>query len=413
MGILRRILCLLFLSSTICCTQAFAKDELTQTTLTNRYQILLENNRFSGSGVNFLQNKASQAQFFLLGEEHGIAENPLLAAQLFESLVPHGYLHFGIEVSPAVASYMEQALLSGGMRQLELSFDWGVEPAFFGMYEEALMLSRIRNSIKSPDVFWGLDYEVASDLLLIRLLNDTPKPESAEVAMQELTMESQRAWQKYFATKGPQHIFTFSGSPEWVKKVQRAWPSPNDDASTMLNTLYETLSINQLWVSGKAWESNERRANLFKTNFTNYWQNRTDTSAKVMFKLGASHLMRGLNSNDVYDLGNLLPEIAAASNQTSFSVLVLPGKDSQVAVLDPTNWVYKAAPAKDGYSKNLEFFYDHSLNKGFTAFDLAPLRNVIFKSAYKKEVALRQLVMRFDALLIMTDSTPARQLIER
>ena len=44
--------------------------------------------RFSGAAYDWLAGQGREAAFFLLGEEHGIAENPKLAAQLFRDLVP-------------------------------------------------------------------------------------------------------------------------------------------------------------------------------------------------------------------------------------------------------------------------------------------------------------------------------------
>ncbi|TRY34041.1 hypothetical protein [Aliiglaciecola sp. M165] len=385
-------------------------DILVSEIQTHSYGIQSKENRFGGKGYDWLQANAASAQYFLIGEEHGIAENPLLAAQLFESLVIKGYQHLAIEVSPPMAKHLDNTLKNGGINALKDSFSLGTEPAFFGMAEEALMLSKIRNASLKPNAFWGLDYEVAGDKVLLKRLAELPKPEPVKPYVAKLVAASQHAWQKYMETKGPQYIFSFSGQPQLVKNVMDHWPNPPQEATQILKTLYETLAINSLWVSGEGYLSNQRRAQLFRDNFAEYWRQAPD--AKVMIKLGASHVMRGLNINNTYDVGNLIPELATINGSNTFSMLVLPGKDSHVAVLDPTHWRYRSAPAKDGYTKGLELFYTNILPKGFTVFDLTPLRKVVFAKQYSELESIRNLVMRFDALLIMTGSTPSAQWVE-
>lgn len=58
---------------------------------------------FSGPAFDRLVEEGRAAQFFLLGEEHGIAENPKLAAALFTALTADGYAQLAIEVSPPMA----------------------------------------------------------------------------------------------------------------------------------------------------------------------------------------------------------------------------------------------------------------------------------------------------------------------
>ena len=74
-----------------------------------RLKLDFDGRRFSGPAYDLLLSEARRAQFFLIGEEHGIAENPKLAGQLFEALVPSGYRRLGIEVSPPMARELDAA----------------------------------------------------------------------------------------------------------------------------------------------------------------------------------------------------------------------------------------------------------------------------------------------------------------
>src|SRR4051794_18206160 len=61
------------------------------TALQNRQKLNFDGAHFSGPAWDALLEAGRASHFFLIGEEHGIAENPKLAAQLFGALRPSGY----------------------------------------------------------------------------------------------------------------------------------------------------------------------------------------------------------------------------------------------------------------------------------------------------------------------------------
>src|SRR5690606_36492727 len=56
-----------------------------------RHRLHYDGARFSGPAWDLLVERGRAAQFVLLGEDHGIAENPRLAAALYAALAPAGY----------------------------------------------------------------------------------------------------------------------------------------------------------------------------------------------------------------------------------------------------------------------------------------------------------------------------------
>jgi len=77
-------------------------DKIAEAAANNRRPLNFDSRRFSGPAYDWLMERGSAAQAFLVGEEHGIAENPKLAAQLFTDLSRIGYRHLAIETSPPV-----------------------------------------------------------------------------------------------------------------------------------------------------------------------------------------------------------------------------------------------------------------------------------------------------------------------
>jgi hypothetical protein len=412
----------MFLLSVIASTQVVAQQQpakpqppleerVAAAAAANRYRLAFDGSTFSGDAWTRLIEAGKSSQFFALAEEHGIAENPKMAAALFAAL---GYSKFAIEVSPPVARELDRAARTGvgGLRKhYQLP---GGEPAFFGMKEEAEMLAAVRAASKSTaPVLWGVDYEVGGDRLLISLLEKKSMPEGARKALGDLKSASDKSWAQYAESRNPQFIYSFSGDPALVSAVREKWPNADAESSEMLETLEQTFAINRLWVTGKRWESNERRSEHFRRNFIRHWQaeKKAGRTPKVFVKLGASHLVRGRNFTETWDLGALLPEIAALEGSKSFHLLVLPGAGSKTAVFDPSAWTYKPAPAKDDYAKGLEPILSAAYPDAFTLIDLRALRPVVASSS-QASPSLMRTVHGFDALLVMSGSTASGNLSE-
>lgn len=380
----------------------------------SRTRLEFDGDTFAGPGLGRLLEKARQSQFFLVGEEHGIAENPQLVAELFTTLVADGYEKLVIEVSPPIARILDEAARVGGIEGLRTLYATpGGEPAFFGMREEAQMLARVRGSLPDADeVFWGVDYEVASDRPILRKLRAMRRPASTDAPLEALVAASSAAWSRYEETRNPQFIFSFSGDPALVKAVKDAWPDPDASAARILDTLQQTLEINRHWVEGRNWESNASRAALLRANFLDYWEasGPVGKRPKVLAKLGANHLLRGLNVTGTFDLGTLLPELAAIEGSQSFSLLVLPGRGSSTAVLNPSSWSYEPRPAKDGYAQGIEVLIDAAYPDAFTLIDLAALRPRVRVTTGVFTHELVRIVHGFDMLLVLSGSTASSEL---
>ena len=208
-------------------------------------------------------------------------------------------------------------------------------------------------------------------------------------------------------------MFTFSGDPGLVRAVRDAWPGASESVAEILDTLETTLEINRMWVQGRGFESNQLRARNLRSNLLRHWRTAMapgDSAPRVMVKLGASHVIRGRNSNGVFDIGSLAPELAEMADGRVISMLVLPGEDSKTAVLDPSKWTYEARPAKDGYARGIGSITGAAYPDAFTLIDLRPLRAVVGTREKTFGSRVLQIVHGFDLLLVMSGSTASSQL---
>lgn len=384
-------------------------ERIAQLATENRHRLAFDGGRFSGPAYDLLIQEGQAAQYFCIGEEHGIAENPKLAAQLFTEL---GYDKACVEISPPMARELDRAARGGvdGLRQLFA--DPGAQVAFFGMREEAEWLAAVRAARPGrAQVIWGVDYEVGGDRRIIQLLKAKRKPPSAAAALAALEAASNASWAQWASTRSPQYIFSFSGDPALVAAVREAWPNADDDARLMLATLEETLAINRHWIQGQGWQSNQRRADFNRVNLRRYWAGEGERNSKVMFKFGSSHMVRGLSHTQVLDIGTIVSERAELHGAKSFNICVMPGANSQHTQFDPSAWTYRPAGGGTYADEGMNPLYTAAYPDAFTLIDLRPIRPLVFGARHKAlDADLVRTVHGFDALLVLSGSTPSANL---
>ena len=382
-------------------------DRLVEAARHNRLPMDYAGGRFSGPGWDRLVTEGRAAQFFLIGEEHGVAEVPKLVGQLAAALKPAGYERLAIEVSPPIADALEDAAKAGyaGIERFMRANPPGV--AFYSMQEEAQLLADI--AAGGGYRLWGLDYEVMGDPLLIAGLA-AKAPRGAAAAVDALNAAAKDARARLIATRQFQNIFAFSGDPELVRAVRRAWPDPDPASSWILDTLEETLEINALWVGGKGWASNARRAAFLRSNLRRHWlaEKAKGRAPRVLFKFGASHAARGRSATEVYDIGELAPAIAELEGGHSFHLLVGAGAGAQQAVFDPATLGYGPSPADSSIGFGVAPLAALADSNVPTLIDLRPLRPIMStRQAKTADPDLVRAIHGFDALLVLSGSTPS------
>lgn len=384
-------------------------DRITQRATENRHRLTFEGGHFSGPAYDLLVREGRAAQYFCIGEEHGIAENPKLAAQLFAEM---NYDKACVEISPPMAVELDRAA-RGGVDGLRALFrDPGSQVAFFGMREEAEWLAAVRAARPGREqVIWGLDYEVGGDRRLIQILKAKRKPAAAATALAALEAASNASWAQYAETHSPQYIFSFAGDPALVASVRAAWPNADNEAQWILETLEETLAINKNWVDGQAWLSNQHRAQFNRANLRRHFAAQGEHNPKVMFKFGASHIVRGLSHTQVLDIGTHVSERAELRGEKSFHVAVFPGANAQHAQFDPSAWTYRAADAGTYEDEGMTPLMAAAYPDSFTLIDLRPLRPLAFGQRHKAlDADLVRTIHGYDALLVLTGSTASANL---
>jgi hypothetical protein len=385
----------------------------------NALPLVFDGERVSGRGWEMILHESRGCEFVLLGEEHGTREIPWLARQLFLALRPEGFDALGIEISPPGAEDLDRAALAGvaGIKAMIEANPPG--PAFYFWETEAELIAAVRAAVpRGREALWGVDYEVTGDRPLIARLQ-AKAPGSARAALAALDRASQAAWSTWRTSHNPGVLFTFSGDPALVRAVRAAWRERDPEADRILTTLEETLEINRLYGAGQGWASNERRSRLMRRNFVDHL-NRAAAHGprpKALFKMGETHMMRGVSSTGNFDLGTLIHEAAALRGGKAFSLIAGGGKGGRHGVLNPALMTTEAAPADmlAGFM-GLGFMLEAFAGPTPLVVDLRPLRALLASETRLKELAnpeAARAVFAFDAMLILNGSTPAEMLSRR
>ena len=76
----------------LCASLAPAQDTtLTRLLIAHQHAVQLVGGRLEGPGAQLLIDEGKEARFFLVGEEHGVAELPQVVQALLNELRPAGY----------------------------------------------------------------------------------------------------------------------------------------------------------------------------------------------------------------------------------------------------------------------------------------------------------------------------------
>ena len=306
----------------------------------------------------------------------------------------------------------------GGLAGIESAFvaAWPPGPAFYFWRTEAELIAAVRAAVPADrEALWGLDYEVTGDRRLIARLK-AKAPASLGPALAALEAASAGAWAKWRATRNPAALFTFSGDPQLVRAVRAAWPRPDAAADLILETLEQTLAINALFPT-RNWDSNELRARFNRANLAAFLNRAAARGRRprVMFKMGESHLMRGVNWTGNFDVGSLAHEAAALRGGHAISVLVGGGRGARHGVLNPTDMSVADAPVDMFAQLGLGFLIDGLGGEGPTLVDLralrAPLGSTARLKAFDNPQAAR-IINAYDALIAWPGTTATRMLVQ-
>jgi hypothetical protein len=384
----------------------------------NTYPLQFEKGKFSGPGYELLTDAGQTHSFFLIGEEHGLAENPKATAALFKSFKDYGYRYFATETGPYTARFLQQAAATDVYAELQQLFEqypWSIP--FYVWKEECAILEAVVNGASTEEaLIWGLDQEFAASFRMhFDYLEKQGGTDAARQLAAQYLKQAVEGSEKAFASKQPGQSFMAMAQPSDFEKLRTAFTGQSDLIS-LLHELEESIEIYQLWFTRQAYLSNQLRAKMMKRHFQDYYAKarEKDKQPKVMFKFGANHLCKGASFLNIYDLGNFITELAEMEGVSSFHLFTLGIEGTQCAYTPFSESAEDKQKAYEGASPTAQKDYAALVKvaavDSWSVIDLRPLRTAIFDHTLKGiHPSLEKLIWSYDAVLVMpevTASTP-------
>ncbi|HET9274441.1 MAG TPA: hypothetical protein VFN96_00075, partial [Gemmatimonadales bacterium] len=361
-----------------------------------------------------LVEEGRRARFFLVGEEHGVAELPGLVKALLAELRPAGYNTLALEVSPLQAGRLEAMSRRPGVRAAldTLLGSWLTAVPFYSLAPERDLLASAmsREGALPPMRIWGLDYDVSGDRLFLRELERLAPP-SGRAAVRRARELADSGFALLARQGNPSRLFAWT-APDSVFEALRAafGRSPPPRARAIIDLFERTARINRHFLSGRVYESNLDRAAFLRQNFAAALA-RAEAGGRrprVLFKFGGSHMMRGWNYTHTLDIGTAAAITAEARGERSFHLLVLGGPGSKSSRMNIVKGQYEPTGRAEIEGTELDWLRPALTGGDWQLFDLRPVRA---RYLQRRSVGLTPIQDRFllayDAIVVLTGSTPS------
>jgi hypothetical protein len=312
------------LAALVLCSQSAASQSTATPGPAEILPITFDPAGMSDSGGDRLRSELDGAQFIALGEDHGFADAPVLARALAAEMKSIGGPVFhAAEIGPFTAKWLQQQFEGkrpdNGLRS--------VADALKGKGLAMPFTSNVEDSMLAADFFdkggksrlWGIDQEfMGAPMILL----DGLAARARDPALRKMLAEISKADRKALAK------LDFGNA--WLGKVRRddieviANGFRDDrDALSLIEALADSAEIYQLNNQSAYQASNEYRSALMQGYFLDKYR-KAGPAPRVLLKMGAYHLGRGTTPTGIYDLGSLLPGLAAANGKRSLHIAYVP-----------------------------------------------------------------------------------------
>ena len=386
-------------------TPATSQSRLVDALRANRLPLTMSDGRPAGPGWDYLVGEAREARFTLIGEEHGVTETAQLAAALFTVLRGAGYSRVAVELSPIIAQDVEAAARGRGLQGI---VDFLTAPGtftFYNMREEARFLEKvIEAGPRGERVLFGLDREIFSDRYLISRLGSRVPPKARQ-AFNRLNEASMNAGARNRQTGNPDDLFFLAEDPALVSALRAAWPDADPESVAIMRTIEESLAIEAAERAGGAWPYMQRRAQWTRSNLADLLRvdHGGEAAPKILMKFGYSHMVRGANYFNVFDLGAMADEVAALTGDRAFHILVLPGPGSTQAALGAGGFNPVSSDSVDEFragDQRLARVLSNPNATGHEVIDLRPLRRLAMRGLDSWNPDLIRTIHGYDAVIM-------------
>ncbi len=376
------------------------------------YELRIDQGRLTGPGAELLLYEITRADFFLIGEEQGVAEIPRLTQIIYQRAYDMGlrFTHLGIETNDFTARELEMLAIDADADYLLSRYfqEHSGEIPYYEAAEETQMLSDILLTAEDYDhIVWGLGPVTLTSVPTVFASLEKLAPENKGLKLvQKFRKRMEKDNEKAIASGDSSQFGLLQLTDEDLEEFVIEFDSIAEaiEISEMLKTsrdLYQK-QFDQEMTAYRA-----SRTQWMFQQFKKYYEEANAIEAKpprIIIKMKADQLYRGnIPGTLVTSLGQKISSFAQEHDRTTFHVSVMAGPGSKVLALSE-QFVYDTIPAISSTEPAYQSFTALSAD-GWRVFDLRRIRSEVDTGNLPKQTA--KLIEEYDALIILQGSNPA------
>ena len=379
------------------------------------FPIEIKDGKLGGPGGETIRNEVGNAQFILWGEEHGFADSPIVLRAIAREAKPLGFKYHLVEVGPLSTRMIRETLVRDGVPGLrKIVHDVPLGIPFLCLKDDAELASDFLGAdSKGTPFLIGIDQEfIGSPPFHLKRLMEIAPNESAKAAVAKLFSEEKEA-----AEKGDQKNFLLTRFKDADFDALAAQFKGQEEAQNIIAELKESAAIYQLWMSGRNYENNARRARLLAKNFLAAYKSTADAPPKIVFKMGLEHVALGTTTVNTIDLGTLATSMARVNGQTALRIAFLPigGKNAGFSPKQGNPMSVQAYDSKEVKELYASIGLDPAglVKEGWTLVPLEPIRQALdTKGIDALKPFSRFVLLGYDYVITTPDAKPGVSLYE-
>ena len=394
-----------FISFLVAFSSMAQQEEFVKAFSENTTALSLNEGGLSDEGAVLLAEAVAQSQFILIGEAHGLKEIQEFSAALFDIAYANNFKALVVETDPFAADALELLATMDDETIADFHRKFPMAIPFFHSVEGMNLAKHVYETSNGSARLWGVDQVfVVGPRLIFSKLGERADTEAGMQLAKEYQERATVAFEQAMQANNPGAVLMTSLTEEDFDKMRSAFA--NDETSLkMVEQLRLSQEIYQYWYAGEYYLNNSVRSQLMKRLFNEYYHEVeiwSDSPPKVMVKLGANHCVRGLTPTRIYDLGNMLSEMADIQGNQSLHIKLTGAKGQSFNML---GGVQDFDSTEDWHEWINEALADHLANSSsnMLLIDMRPLRNLRLKEADQE---IKDLVFGFDMWAIILDAHP-------
>lgn len=387
-----RILITILLNLVYICTINAQQDSITKIAKQNFKTFTVTNQGFQGKGWEELLHNIKQTNDVLIGEDHFSNEIPYFVSQVEKEVK---FDNFFCEIDPYSAKIIQEKKKSLSEEEFKnYRKNFGDLLSFYALDPEFRLIDQL---LQSKTSIFGTDQILlVADGLLCHELQLKTKNSRAKLLYEKIEKQS-RVYFSEFQKDQNKPLFMFTDEFNQIIK----------ELMGMNLSKEEKQIVGDLQLTARIYKTQDHdlRIQLMKNNLMQQYANWE--KKKNLFKYGAVHMPSGESLLEIYDLGNLVHNIADSNFKKSLHIMIVgksgtkgtPFKGAPIQIIDDTDSTMKA----------LKPFLDNVASDQWCSFDTKSIREAITKKKLIIDnMELLRIINGYNYVVIIPKVTPAQ-----